>query len=145
VRGLDTNVLVRFLTADDPDQSEACRRLIEQAEASGGRLHLSTLVIAELVWVLSGSRYTLSRSEVADILDDLLNTAVFVIQDRDLVRRATAAFRVGPADFSDFLIGESDRQAGCTATLTFDRRLLTAEGFEEPAHDFGGPSRVSEP
>jgi predicted nucleic-acid-binding protein len=144
VRGLDTNVLVRFLTADEPLQSETSRRLIEDTEATGERLHLSTLVLAELVWVLRGGRYCLSRLEVADILDDLLDTAVFEIQDRDLVRRASAAFRRGPADFSDYLIGETDRQAGCSVTLTFDRRLASADRFKEPGKPDPYPDRVSE-
>jgi predicted nucleic-acid-binding protein len=144
VRGLDTNVLVRFLTADDPLQSETSRRLIDGAEATGERLHLSALVLAELVWVLRGSRYALSRSEVADILDDLLDTAVFEIQDRDHVRAATSAFRRGPADFSDYLIGEADRKAGCTETLTFDRRLASTDGFEHPDTVEPYPNHVSD-
>jgi predicted nucleic-acid-binding protein len=145
VNGLDTNVLVRFLTADEPLQSGAARRLVESAEIHGERLHISTLVLAELVWVLRGARYARSRSEIADALDALLDATVFEIQDRDLVRRAASSFRNGPADFSDYLIGQLDRRAGCTATLTFDRRLLTTEGFAEPRHHPGDPSRVSEP
>ena len=144
MRGLDTNILVRFLTADDASQSEAARRLVEDAESHGERLHVSALVLAELVCVLRGTRYGCSRTEVADALAALLDATVFEIQDRDLVRRAAAAFRTGPADFSDYLIGEIDRRAGCTATLTFDQRLLTSEGFDEPPDDTGYPSRVSE-
>jgi len=144
VRGLDTNVLVRFLTADEPSQSEAARRLVESAETHGERLHVSTLVLAELVWVLRGASYACSRSEIADALDALLDATVFEIQDRDLVRRAAGSFRAGPADFSDYLIGGLDRRAGCTATLTFDRRLLTTDGFAEPHDDAGYPLGVSE-
>lgn len=145
MRGLDTNILVRFLTADEPTQSEICRRLIETTEAEGGNLHISVLVLAELVWVLRGRRYAFSRAKVADVLDALLDANVFEVQDRDLVRRANAAFRTGPADFSDHLIGEIDRRAGCTTTLTFDRRLSATEGFEEPGIETGYPTRVSEP
>ena len=144
MRGLDTNVLVRFLTADEPSQSEIARRLVESAEIHGERLHISTLVLAELVWVLRGARYARTRSEIADALAALLDATVFEIQDRDLVRSAAAAFRTGTADFSDYLIGQLDRRAGCTATLTFDRRLLTTEGFAEPHDDAGYPTGVSE-
>ena len=145
MRGLDTNVLVRFLTADDPEQAEAALRLVEIAESTGERLHISTIVLAELVWVLLGGRYARTRKEVADALGALLDATVFEIQDRDLVRRAVTAFRAGPADFSDYLIGEHDRRAGCTSTLTFDGRLAGSTGFEEP--DIGGryPTQVSEP
>lgn len=145
MKGFDTNVLLRFLTADEPKQSRISRQLIEDAETMGDRLHLSALVLVELVWVLRGRRYSLSRSEIADLLDELLDTAVFEVQDRDLVRRATSAFRAGPADFSDCLIGEIDRRAGCETTLTFDRRLARTSGFEEARGEDGSPPRVSEP
>ena len=145
MRGLDTNVLVRFLTADDPEQAEAALRLVEIADSTGERLHISTIVLAELVWVLRGGRYARSRVEVADALSALLDATVFEIQDRDLVRRGVTAFRAGPSDFSDYLIGEHDRRAGCTSTLTFDGRLAGSTGFEE--FDIGGsyPTLVSEP
>jgi predicted nucleic-acid-binding protein len=145
MRGLDTNILVRFLTDDEPTQSGITRRLIEAAEAEGDTFHISILVLAELVWVLRGGRHAFSRAEVADALDAILDAAVFEIQSRDLVRRAAAAFRAGPAEFSDYLIGEIDRRSGCTATLTFDRRLAAAEGFEVPGNAPGYPTRVSEP
>jgi predicted nucleic-acid-binding protein len=145
MRGLDTNIIVRFLTADEPTQSEAARQLIETAETTGERLHVSTLVLAELVWVLRGSRYALPRNEVADAVGALLDASVFEIQDRDLVRSAATAFRDGPADFSDYLIGEYDRRAGCTSTLTFDRRLARTDGFERPDNKESYPSQVSEP
>jgi len=145
VRGLDTNILVRFLTADEPIQSEVARQLIETAEGTDERLHVSTLVLAELVWVLRGGRYALPRNAVADAVEALLDAGVFEIQDRDLVRSAVTAFRDGPADFSDYLIGEHDRRAGCTSTLTFDRRLAQADGFERLDNEKSYPLQVSEP
>jgi predicted nucleic-acid-binding protein len=145
MRGLDTNILVRFLTADEPTQSEAARQLIETAEATDERLHVSTLVLAELVWVLRGGRYALPRNAVADAVEALLDASVFEIQDRDLVRSAVTTFRDGPADFSDYLIGEHNRRAGCTSTLTFDRRLAKAEGFEGLDNEGSYPTQVSEP
>ena len=145
MRGLDTNILVRFLTADEPIQSDAARQLIETAEATHERLHVSDLVLAELVWVLRGGRYALPRDAVADAVEALLDARVFEIQDRDLVRRAVISFRDGPADFSDYLIGEHDRRAGCTSTLTFDRRPAEADGFERLDNEGSSSTQVSEP
>ena len=135
MRGLDTNILVRFITRDEPAQSETARKLIETTERKGGRLHISTLVLVELVWVLRGGIYGFSRPDVAEVLELVLDSRVFQVQDRDLVRRALAAFRRGPADFSDYLIGEQDRRAGCDETLTFDHRLAEADGFSVPGND----------
>lgn len=57
------------------------------------------------------------------ILEKILDTAQFVIEDRDLARQALADYRHGPGDFSDYLIGWRNRQAGCSETATFDRAL----------------------
>jgi len=87
----------------------------------------------------------LPRDAVADAVEALLDASVFEIQDRDLVRSAATAFRNGPADFSDYLIGEHDRRAGGTSTLTFDRRLAKADGFEKLDNEGSYPTQVSEP
>jgi predicted nucleic-acid-binding protein len=46
-----------------------------------------------------------------------------------LVRRSLELYREGKANFSDYLIGEISRQAGCRDTVTFDRALKGAPGF----------------
>ncbi len=70
---------------------------------------------------------------------------IIALCQRLISERHRSSFRAGPADFSDYLIGEIDRRAGCTMTLTFDRRLAATEGFEEPGIETGYPTRVSEP
>ena len=52
MKGLDTNVLVRYLTQDDPRQSRRANAVIEDDLAGDGRLHVDTVVLCELVWVL---------------------------------------------------------------------------------------------
>ncbi len=146
--GLDTNILVRYITRDDPHQSELARIVIEGAEKEGRRLHISTLVLVELAWVLRSGVYRFGRESVAEALELILESPVFEVQDRDLVRPAVTQFRGAPADFSDYLIGEQDRKAGCTTTLTFDRSLAKSHGFEIPeggSYPTGEDSRVSEP
>ena len=132
MQGLDTNILVRFITRDDPRQSEIALQIISKAEREGRDLHISVLVLVELAWVLRGGTYAFGRDAVAEVLELILESPVFLVQNRDLVRRAVGRFRSGPADFSDYLIGELDRTAGCAETLTFDRRLGESVGFKVP-------------
>jgi predicted nucleic-acid-binding protein len=128
MKGIDTNVLVRFLTQDDIDQTKTVRDLFEQAEIGNDRFHVSSMVLCELAWVLR-SQYRLSRGEIGSVLASLLGLGLLEIQDRDLAVRALEQFRQGPADFSDYLIGQQNRRAGCEETLTFDRGLDGAAGF----------------
>lgn len=129
MRGVDTNVLVRLVTGDDPEQSRAARELVEGAEARRERLHIAPIVLCELVWVLRGKGYGHSWDEVAEVLERLLQTEVFVVGERDLVQQAAAATRTGRGDFSDHLIGLENRRAGCADTVTFDRDLEHQAGF----------------
>jgi predicted nucleic-acid-binding protein len=127
VRGLDTNVLLRPLTQDDPAQAAVVRALFQAAEEQGEHFHVSTIVLCEVCWILRG--YDYSRAEIAEALEKLLATPLFEIQDRELVRRALREYRTGRGDFADYLIGWQNRQAGCSDTVTFDGKLGRTPGF----------------
>jgi predicted nucleic-acid-binding protein len=129
VRGLDTNVLLRVLTGDDPAQSPMASRLLADAEARGERFHVSTTVLCELVWALRGTAYRRGREDIVLALEALLASGLFEVQHRDLVRRALDDYRTGPGDFADYLISWQDDAAGCVGTLTFDRALGGCERF----------------
>ncbi len=120
--GLDTNILARYLTQDDPAQSRRANAVIAEATRRGDRCAVNTIVLCELVWVLRDA-YGVDRDTVVTTLEQILDTAQFVIEDRDLARRALTDYRHGPGDFSDYLIGWRNRRAGCSETATFDRAL----------------------
>jgi predicted nucleic-acid-binding protein len=129
VKGLDTDVLVRYVTADDPEQAEVARAKIEGAESRGERLFVSGIVLCELVWALRGGAYGYEKSEVVEALEGLLHTSIFEVQQRNLVRKALSRYRDGRADFADWLLGLIHQDAGCSETWTFDTCLEKARGF----------------
>lgn len=127
--GLDTNVLVRYLTDDDPVQARRAAAWIGTAVARGEDCFVSAIVLCEVTWVLRGA-YDVSKSDLLLTLDRLLATARFVIGDKDVVRTAVDAYRAGRADFADYVIGALNRKAGCGKTVTFDRRLRDDAQFQ---------------
>lgn len=126
--GLDTNVLVRYLTRDDPAQYAKAAALIEAGVERDERFVVSTAVLCELVWVLE-SVYRYARSEIAGVLERILATAQFEIERQDDARHALDDFRRTKADFSDALIGRVHRSLGARETVTFDRRVKGLETF----------------
>jgi predicted nucleic-acid-binding protein len=122
VTGLDTNVLIRFLTEDDTAQARKAADLIESVVSSGEDCYISPVVLCELAWVLLGP-YAVTKTELLRTLDQLLATSRFALGDKDVVRRAVEAYRTGGADFADYVIGALHADAGCGTTATFDRRL----------------------
>ncbi len=126
--GLDTNVLVRYLTQDDLAQARKANSLIDGAVGRGEPLHLDVVVVCELVWVLRGA-YRFGKQTVAEAVARILDAAQFSVEDRDLLRDALEAYRGGQGDLADYVLGLRNRKAGCSATVTFDRALKRNELF----------------
>lgn len=129
--GLDTNVLVRYLTQDHPEQSERANRLIESrcTEADPGRIAL--IVLCELVWVLRGA-YGYQKSLVVEALDQILSSRELVVESSHIAASALSSYKKGPADFSDYLIVCSNREALCEATYSFDEKLSKHQSARMP-------------
>lgn len=116
--GLGTNVIVRYLVQDDPEQSAAASALVEElTETDPGYISLVTVV--ELYWVLRRA-YTVSASRCAELVEGLLNARELRV-DHDSVVRAALNDAAG-LDFADAVIAELGRSAGCDHTVTFDQR-----------------------
>lgn len=129
--GLDTNVLVRYLTQDDPEQAEQASRLIEGRCTSATPGRITQIVLCELVWVLQRA-YGYSKTQIIEVLDQMLVTAELRIEHEPLARQALDAYRSGPADFSDYLIALNNQSAGCEATYSFDARLCRYTCVQAP-------------
>lgn len=128
---LDTNVLVRVLVGDDAAQHDAAMARLKKMRKRGEAALVGPVVLAEAGWVLS-SVYGFSRAQIVTALRGALATPPFVVLQRDVVIAALARYEKGPADFADYLILEQARVEGCSALLTFDRRLLKDGACETP-------------
>ena len=126
--GLDTNVLVRYLTQDDAVQSRAASRLIEHDLTSSNPGLILTTVLAETLWVL-GDLYSATETEQIDCVERLLTTRQFVLQHKTAVQRAVQAARLAPCGFVDCLIAEIALDEGCSQVATFDKKAAKYRGF----------------
>jgi predicted nucleic-acid-binding protein len=119
----DTNVLVRLLVSDDLAQQRAVAARLRRESSQGRNVLVSTVVLAELAWVLD-SVYGYPRPRIAGAIDAILTTPPFRVKERPAVQRALEWFRAGPAEFSDYLILALSMDDGAEGLLTFDRDLL---------------------
>jgi predicted nucleic-acid-binding protein len=126
--GLDTNILIRYLAQDDPVQSAKATQLIESfTEQNPG--FVSVVVVAETAWVLERS-YKLPDAEIAAAIERTLQTGVFLIEREQEVFAGMIALKEGHGSFADALIGALNTRAGCTRTVTFDRKASRLPEFE---------------
>jgi predicted nucleic-acid-binding protein len=126
--GLDTNILLRAMTQDDPAQSPVARRIMQGlSELSPG--HVSVMALAELAWTLD-RRYRYSDEQVRTAIETLLTSTSIVVGNRDAVARAVIRSADDGLEFPDALIAELNIGAGCAATLTFDTKAAGSKAFE---------------
>jgi len=118
--GLDTNILVRYLTQDDPAQAAKVNALMAETEENDGRLFANNMVVCELIWVLEYA-YEFDKSDIVAAVDKILATRQFEFENKDLLRLALDDYRASRADFSDCAIGRQNHNQSCTTTWTMDR------------------------
>jgi predicted nucleic-acid-binding protein len=126
--GLDTNVLVRILAADDPIQTPHATRFLQDRCSPEEPGFVNCVVIIELTWVLQNA-YRHGRADIVLALEGLLANASLEIESREQVERAVRTYKTSNCDLVDALIGEINRARGCEATATFDRKAAKVEGF----------------
>lgn len=127
--GIDTNVLVRYLVADNEAQTDRVRQFLASSRAAGELAFVPVIVLCEAYWVLR-SVFARPSAEILDALERLLETDVFRVENEDAVRTAFRLARKGKGELSDHLIGQLNLARGCTHTVTFDRALRRADGFK---------------
>jgi predicted nucleic-acid-binding protein len=124
MRAVDTNVVVRLIVRDEPEQVEVAEKF------TAGGAWVSHLVLAETIWVLDAV-YERTVEQIAAAVDMLLNHETLTLQDADVVASALEHFRKRPAlGFSDCLVLETARKAGHLPLGTFDRDLAKLDGAE---------------
>ena len=126
--GVDTNVLLRYLTQDDATQSAVASRFIEYQLSSTTPGHVSLVTLAELAGVL-GSRFRATAAEIVDMVSQLASDGRFVLQDDHAVWLAIEAVESLGVDLPGALISFVNREHRCTHTVTFDQRAARIPGM----------------
>lgn len=128
MRGLDANVLVRYLVQDDVGQAARATRCIEEATRSGEPCAINLVVLCEMVWVLE-SAYGVAKNELVRVIEKILMTRQFDVEEKDIAWLALGDYKSHSADFADCLIGRRNHAVGCDVTVTFDRGLKNLDTF----------------
>lgn len=121
--GVDTNVLVRFLVEDDPEQNALARDFFSERSAEDPAF-VSATVIAETVCILR-RRLKLPLATVSDLLQNLLAADRLVVEFTEELD-ALLSQDTPRTDIADYLIAWSAARAGCQKTVTFDRTSAEA-------------------
>lgn len=125
--GLDTNIVVRYITHDDPVQTASAVRVMDSLSPDSPGF-LSLIVVVELVWVLEAC-YRFKKREIEQVLETLLRSKELVIERAEIVSQALRKYSGSRAKFADCLIERSGQAAECKYTFTLDQNSSIGAGM----------------
>ena len=128
MKGLDTNVLIRHLVQDEAAQARLAGRFIASECSRENPGFINRIVLCETVWVLE-SAYGYSREDIAGVLERVIRTQQFQIENVQSTWTALRMYRSGGADFADCLLGQTNLEAGSSETVTLDKKAAKAGGL----------------
>ena len=128
---LDSNILLRHLTNDDPERGQACFALIQAIERGGLSAWTSELVIAEVVFVLSNKNtYNLPRETIRDLLLPLINLPGLKLPHKRLYRRIFELYTTLSLDYIDAYHVALMERRGSVEVLSYDRHFDRVGGIQ---------------
>ena len=127
---IDTDVIIRFLTGDDPEKLAAATALFEQVEQGLLTIQAPDTVIADAVYVLSSPRlYHIVRSDIQEMLAALVRLPQFHIQNRLSVLQALDLYASTKLDFGGALIIASMQQQSSQVLYSYDTDFDRIKGI----------------
>ena len=128
---VDTDVIIRLLTGDDPAKQAAADALFERVEKGEITLAAPDTVIADAVYVLASPRlYGLPRPEVAAQLSTLVALPAFQVQNRAAVLAALALYARTSLDFGDALLVAAMQEHGAHVLYSYDSDFDRLAGLD---------------
>ena len=116
---VDTNLFLRYITNDFPEQAVLLENLIQKSFNSEINLVANSLVFAEIVWTLQ-SFYKYSKSKIDEVVSAIVASKAFEIEERDILLQALDEFHHLNIDFIDAYIGAWMRERKLENIYTFN-------------------------
>jgi predicted nucleic acid-binding protein len=133
---IDSNVILRHLTKDPPKMAKAALRTLDDAQNGKISLLLTSLTVAEVVWVLE-SFYGHAKAKIAEIMGQFLFCDGLEVEDLDLIIEALTLYQGKNLDFADAFLAAIALRRGPQAIYSFDQHFNRIPGITrlEPGKD----------
>ncbi len=129
MKGVDTNILVRFLIGDDERQAKIAYDIFKKAESEKDELFVPLLVVLELIWVLE-SAYGIARAEILDSIREFLLMPILRFEHKSVLQQFILSAQADRFDLADLLIAHAAKNCGGETVLTFDKKVSKFKLFE---------------
>jgi predicted nucleic acid-binding protein len=126
---IDTNILLRYLTADDPEKFKRCKNLFKQALEKKIILLTSDMVIAELIWTLD-SFYKVPKDEIIEKVTIIVNTPNLKIPNKKLLSEVLVLFSQENIDYIDAYNAVFMKNNSCAQIFSYDKDFDRIENIK---------------
>jgi len=127
--GLDSNILIRYIVQDDPQQSELVNNYLEKNVTAKSPGYINSIVLCEIVWVLKRA-YGYKKEVIIEVIGKILQTRELIIENSELALLALKEYQRGQVDFCDYFIAVMNRNADCKFTVTLDQLAAKSKYFQ---------------
>ena len=127
--GLDTNVVLRLVLNDDPQQRLRAAKVIEQARELAVTVNITLAVLLEMEWVLR-SVAKMAKPQVLSVFDLLLESHDIEIDNEKVLEQALHIYANAACDFAECLFLAQYQRMGCQTMLTFDTNAACIAGVQ---------------
>lgn len=127
--GLDSNILVRYIVQDDPQQSQLVNNYLERNVTITSPGYINLIVLCEIIWVLKRA-YGYNKGIIIEVISKILQTRELIVENSELALLALKEYQRGQADFCDYFIAEMNRDADCKFTVTLDQVAAKSKYFK---------------
>ena len=127
--GIDTNILVRYLTNDYEAQSKKVEELFAQYKNTKNSIFINNIVLCETIWVLERG-YKYPKSSIIDVLKMILSTTEFAFDNQHLLIQASIEYeKYSNADLADIIISITNKSYGCNTSTSLDKDACKNKHF----------------
>ena len=126
---VDANLILRFLTGEPENHAEAAAEFFRQGESGKFAVRISPIVVAEVVFVLTGKIYGCSREDVAVQLTQFLSNPAFKVVESEMLVKALELFKTCNVDFADAYLA-ADALVSGASVVSFDRDFTKFKGID---------------
>ncbi len=128
VPAIDANVILRFLTNDDPAKARSCAALLEKVESSQQHVWLPDLVLADVVWTLE-KYYRQSKDKVAELLIPIVSLRGLHCSGKETVFEAFRLYAVHNIDWTDAFVAAQILTEKIPTIYSYDRDFDRVSGL----------------
>ncbi len=129
IRVIDANIILRFLTNDEPVMAKRCQDLLKKAEANLEAVFLPDIILSDIIWTLE-KFYKKHKAEIKALILPIIGLRGIRCQSKDRIRKALTIYTDNNVDWTDALVASWMLSGKQKEFYSFDQDFDKIEGIK---------------